>query len=191
MIDQQPVLEPVEPTSPAMPASRRKSNRTGNLLLAAAGIVAIGGIAFAAGRFTAPAAAVTPGNGNGNFGLFPGGSFDPGSFPGGQGGPGQGGPGAGPGNATLRGEVTAVSDSAITLELENGSTIDVPIDESTDYQAATESAPSEVVVGSSVLVQSSDVSFTPGAGPGASFDPSNGQPQLTVGAAEQVIVLDE
>lgn len=189
MTDQQPVLEPVQPTSPTMPALRRKSNRTGNLLLAVAGIVAIAGIAFAAGRFTAPAAAVTPGNGN--FGLFPGGSFDPGSFPGGQGGPGQGGPGAGFGNATLRGEVTAVSDSSITLELQNGSTIDVPIDESTDYQAATEATPSEVAVGSSVLVQPSDVSFTPGTGPGASLDPSNGQPQLTVGPAEQVIVLDE
>ena len=184
MTDQQPVLEPVQPTPPTMPAPRRKSNRSGNLLLAVAGIVAIGGIAFAAGRFTAPAAAVTPANGIGNFGQFPGRSFDPGSFPGGQ-GPGQGGFGAALGSATLRGEVTAVSGSAITLELENGSTIEVPIDDSTVYQAATKSTASEVVAGSSVLVQSS------GAGPGASFDPSSGQPQLNFGTAEQVIVLKE
>lgn len=192
MSDQQAIPEPVQPTSPAALPTRRKSNKTANLLLAVAGIVASAGIAFAAGRFTAPATAAAPG-GNGGFGNFPGpgGSFDPGNFPGGQGGPGQGGFGGLLDGATLSGEVTAVTDDTITLELENGSTIDIPTDDSTDYQAATESTPTEVVVGSNVLVRSSDVSFNPGAGPDASFDPTTGQPQASFGPAEQVIVLSE
>lgn len=187
MTDPLPELDPITPTPPTMPTPRRKSNRTGNLLLAVAGVVAIGGIAFAAGRFTAPTAATTPTNGN--FGQFPRGSFGPGQFPGGQGGPGGGGLGA-LGGGDLRGEVTAVSDTTITLRLEDGSTIVVPVDGSTDYQAASESTASDVVVGSTVLVQSS-VSINPGASPGASFDPTTGQPQVSFGPAEQVIVLGD
>jgi hypothetical protein len=183
--DQQPVLEPLEPSTSTPVVAPRKSNRSSNLLLALAGVVAVAGIAFAGGRLTAPAA---PATGNGNLTGFPNGSFNPGQFPGG----GQGVPGGGLGQTLggggLRGEVTAVSDTAITIQLESGQTVTVPVDASTDYQAASESTASDVVVGSNVVVQS-EVSLNPGASPGASFDPSTGQPNVSFGPAQQVIIF--
>jgi hypothetical protein len=185
--DLQPALEPTQPTQPAIaapPLVRRKSNRTGNILLGVAGLVAIGGIAFAAGRITAPAATasgVFPGGGN-----FPSGSFDPGAFPG---GPQNGGLGARLGGTTVQGEVTAISDTSITVRLENGSTVDIPLDDSTTYKTATDAAATDVAVGSNVLVQPSDVQFNPG---GQGNPNAAGSPQpLTLGPARQVIVVGE
>lgn len=181
MTDESPMLEVVEPTVHVKAAPARKSNRMANLLLGLAGLVAVTGMAFAAGRLTAPAATTTPAGFNG----FPTGSFNPGNLPGGgQGGPG--GIGARLGGVSFDGEVTAISDTSITIRLDNGSTVEVPVDSSTKYSSAAPSSATEVVVGDDVLVQSSQVGFNPGASPdpAASIQPS-------VGTARQVIVLSE
>lgn len=182
MTDESPALETVEPTVQLKAAPVRKSSRTANLLLAIAGLIAIAGMAFAAGRLTAPAA-TSPGNGG--FNGFPTGSFNPGAFPGGGAG-GPGGIGARLGGVSLDGEVTAVSDDSITIRLENGSTIDVPVDGSTEYRSAAQSTAADVAVGDKVLVQPRQVTFNPGASPdpAASSEPS-------IGTAQQVIVLGD
>jgi len=81
--------EPVtmhEASVPARPAPRRRSRI--DLVLILAGILALGGLAFAAGRYTAPAAAATAsqdcGPGNGGPGA-------PGATDSGGGNPGAGG----------------------------------------------------------------------------------------------------
>jgi hypothetical protein len=187
-----PGAEPVTPGVPplasviAKPAS--SSGRGTSLLLLLAGAIAIGGLAFAGGRLTAPAATATGRSGNGQFpgngqGL-PGG----GQFPGnGQGIPG-GGDGFG-GGISLSGTVSAVSADAITVELASGTSITIPLDGKTAYHAATAATAGDVTVGSEVRV-------TPGArvaDPGASLDPNAspgpGAGGIRFGAATDVTVI--
>lgn len=182
-VDVEPVdVEPVQPTHPTVRAPAPKSNRLANAFLTVAGLIAISGIAFAGGRLTAPAATNLPGDGGFAGGPAPGGSFGPGAFPSG----GPGGLGARPGAVTIDGEVTAVTDTSITVRLENGSTVEVPVDGGTEYLSATQSTANDVAVGDEVRVQPRQPGFNPGASqvPAASGAPS-------VGTAQQVIVLSD
>jgi hypothetical protein len=156
------------------PPSKR---RGGNAVLAVAGLVAIAGLAFAVGRFTAPAAATTlPAGG------FPFGSFAPiGSNP----GNGFVGRGLG-GGITLRGEVTAVSPDSITIKLDDGSEVTVPVDDQTSYHQATPGSVSDVTEGSTVAIQPGAVDAQPGASP----DPGSGPASFSFGPAEDVTVVD-
>jgi hypothetical protein len=150
------------PTAPVMPgpvmapaARKGPSSRVLNVVLAAALVLAVGGIAFAIGRMTAPAAtAATRGN-------FPaGGQGFNGYFGGRQGGGGgglgggvfAGGAGGGTG-VTIEGTVDSVSATTLTLKLASGQTIQIALDPTTTYHAQTNASSSDVVSGGNVQVQ--------------------------------------
>jgi hypothetical protein len=137
-----PGSTPVVPVAP-----RRRSGGILNLLLIGAAILAIGGVAFAVGRSTAPASPVGRFGGglaNGGTGVRPGGSFAPGA--GGQGGFGLGG------SIALDGTVTAMDAGSLTLTLGNGQQVTVKLDTTTAYRQATAATPTDVEVGDSVSV---------------------------------------
>jgi hypothetical protein len=188
----QPV-QPVRPAPPApvvqpvVPKTRAKGSAWGTLLLGLAAVVAVGGIAFAAGRLTAPA---TTGGDRGGFpggfqGGYPGASFDPGagaSFaPGANGGPG-GAMGVGGARMTLAGTVSAVSGDTLTITTENGQTVEVGVAGAT-WHGQTSASASDATVGSQVQLQvTGGFGRNPGDGqvpgaspaPGASAAPGTG-----------------
>jgi hypothetical protein len=155
------------PTSPVIPTSvgaapspivARKQTGSGgrllNLVLAAALAVAIGGVAFAVGRSTAPVSAAT-GTGRGGFGgAFPGGSFAPRAS--GQPGLGRGGFGggfAGIGGLTVSGTVVSVNGDILTIKTASGQTIEVTTGASTTYHSQAPAVASDVQAGKTVQVQ--------------------------------------
>lgn len=147
----QPALEPVRPTISA--PRRSSSGRWLNLLLGVAAAVAIGGIAFAVGRSTAPVATGGFGqgfrNGGGN---FAGGSFDPNaSFAPGRGGFGAGGFGAG--GLAVTGTVQSVTGDTLTITTDNGRTVEVSLGADTQYHQQAAGTASDVKTGSKVSVQ--------------------------------------
>jgi hypothetical protein len=146
---------PVPATAPvgAAPIRKGPSARVLNTVLAGALVLAAAGIAFAAGRMTAPAAAATargtlPGGGQGLNGYF-------GGRQGGQGGGFGGGAlaGAGGSGVTIQGTVDAVSATTLTLKLASGQTIQIALDPTTTYHAQTNASSSDVVTGGTVQVQ--------------------------------------
>lgn len=167
----------------AKPAS--SSGRGTSLLLLLAGAIAVGGLAFAGGRLTAPAAASTGRAGSGQFAGGQGAGNGQGTGNG-QGFPGRGG---GFGGVSLSGKVSAVSADSITLQLASGTSITIPLDSKTAYHTATAATAGDVTVGSQVTV-------TPGgrtANPGASLDP-NASPRpgaggISFSAATDVTVV--
>jgi hypothetical protein len=175
------MTDPVQPLASVIAKPKSSGGRGTSLLFVLAGVVAVGGIAFAAGRLTAPASATTAGRfGNGQF------PADGQGLPGnGQGFPGRVG---GVGGVSLAGTVDAVSADSITVKLESGTSITIPLDAKTTYHAAAAATAADVTVGSQVRV-------TPGAGaraadPGASFDP-NASPgaAISFGPASDVTVV--
>jgi hypothetical protein len=139
-----PQIPPPTSSRPRGPGSgsRRAGPLSAPLLLAVAGLVAVGGIAFAAGRVTAPVAAATTGRGafgNGGFGR-PQASGAP-AFRNGL------------GNVDLRGTVTAVNGDTITVDLSNGRSIQVKTDASTTYHQSSSATASAVTSGSTVIIQ--------------------------------------
>ena len=150
----EPAPGPVTPAATPVAASavqpRGISNRALNLLLGGALVLAVAGIAFAAGRMTSPAAAITGGN-------FPGGNFPGGGqvqVGNGQGrGNGNGGAifgGAGP---TLEGTVESITDTTLTLKTADGQTIQIALNGDTSYHRQSDASASDVVTGSKVLVR--------------------------------------
>jgi len=162
-----------EPEQPVASRGRARGS-IGTLLLVLAAIVAAGGVAFAAGRLTAPASA---GRGAGVPGGFPGASFAPDA---------SGRPGGllGPGGAqmTLTGTVSAISGDTLTVTTADGRTIEVGVAGSTWHAQASASA-SDVTAGSEVLVQLTTAGGL-GPDPGASPAPGTG----TVSAADVTIL---
>jgi len=163
---------PPQFVAPAMP--RRRSSFLTSVLLAAAGAVAVAGLAFAAGRLTAPAAAST--TGTGRFGGFGGGQgFAGRSFA----------PGAGNGLRSafgglgLRGTVTAVDGNTITVKLANGTQIKVQTDTSTTYHQQASGSASDVSSGKSVIVE-----LQPGAGGFGGGGNAGGETTPTVKASD-------
>lgn len=178
---------PVVPVTPAPPIAtgpapaaaapaRKSSGVWVNLLLGAAAIIAVGGVAFAIGRSTAPAAAANvvtlPGGGTGVF-VGPGGSFAPGN------GNGQGGfrgPGAlfGAGGLAVEGTVQSIDGSTMTVKTANGETLTVALDGSTTYHKATTATASDVATGDSVTVRVSGGRFGADANGGAGVNGGTG-----------------
>jgi hypothetical protein len=159
------------PTLVKKSAPRRRDPIT--IVLGLAVLVAVGGVAFAAGRVTAPTPAVAT-----RGGFFGGGGAGTGSGTGnGAGGGGNGGNGFGGGAAgrftggavALSGTVTEIAADHITLQISGGGTITIPIDSSTQYHAQAAASASDVTTGAKVLVQ-----VQPGAFNRASPNPSGG-----------------
>lgn len=131
--------------------AKRGNARVLNLALGAALVLAIGGVAFAAGRMTAPATTVTgfPGGGT-----FPGGgNFPNGGLPGASGAPGRGGGFAGNGGASIEGTVESISGTTLTIKTTNGQTIQVALSDTTTYHAQTDATSDAVTAGGKVLVR--------------------------------------
>jgi len=138
------------PTALANPADKpaRRTNRWLDIALALAAVLAIGGVAFAAGRMTAPAGAgpsFARGLAPDGTVVTPDGSFDPnGPRPGGL---------ALDGGIAIDGTVTAVDADTITLKLADGEEMTFKLDDTTAYHEATDAAPSDVAVGDDVSVK--------------------------------------
>lgn len=114
---------PAEPVSTPVPANpvvtkTRRTNRLLDLALVGAAVIAIGGVAFAIGRGTAPVAASGAFTRGGPGGVViggPDGSFEPGTGP-----KGQNGGLVQAGGLSIEGTVTAVDADSITLKLASG-----------------------------------------------------------------------
>ena len=159
------------PTAPLRTPVETTRRRMGglDLLLAVAAIVAVGGLAFAVGRLTAPTATLAGatgarGNGGGGFGGELGGNR-------GGGAGGFGGFGAG-GSVTVQGTVVSVAADHITIKLANGTTVDIPTSSATTYHTQTAATSAAVTAGSTVQVQLDGrprpgASAAPGSSPAA------------------------
>ncbi len=136
---------------PAPRPAARKQDRSTIILLGVAAMIAIGGIGFAAGRFTAPASAST-GNGfdSSRFRAFaslaPGQTFNPGQF-GGFGG------GRNGGLASISGTVQSIGPDSMTVKLANGSTVTIALTGGTTYHSQTAASAGDVQAGTTVTVQ--------------------------------------
>jgi hypothetical protein len=178
------------PTPSPAPAQRR--SRTGlDIVLAIAVAVAIGGVAFAAGRATAPSVA-TPGSGTeAGGGVFPPAGAGPNGVPGaggfrgddGGGGGGFGGFGGRLGGLTVRGTVTAVGNGTITIQLSSGATVMVGTDGTTTYHQQVAGSSTDVANGKQVIVQLGGT-----AGPPANGAPGNVTAR-PLGTASDVTVI--
>jgi hypothetical protein len=196
--------QPVAPVQPTRPASKKGSGAAGTILLAVASLVAVGGIAFAVGRVTAPAgtsassgftAGAAGGFGTGTTGgTGTGGTGATGTT----GGTGTAGRGIGAfgrgGGAAIQATVTAVNPDSLTVQIggTSGRTLDVKLDSSTKYFTQQPGAVADVTAGSKVLLQlnpsatasgapaggfgSGGNSGTGNAAPGASGAPGAGFP---------------
>jgi hypothetical protein len=135
-----------------------------NVLLGLAFAVAIGGVAFAAGRMTAPSAAAANGldGRTGNGGRVFGNGELRGNFGGGNGG--NGGPGAfgrGGGGASIEGTVTAISADSITIKTASGQDVTFSLTPTTTYHQQSTATAGDVKTGGNVLVR---IGFNPGTG---------------------------
>jgi hypothetical protein len=152
------MTEPTPIVPVAIVAARRKgSGGATNLVLALAALVAVGGVAFAGGRATAPASSAengTRGAFAGANGYGPTGSFTPGNLA------GRGG--------TISGTVSAVDGSKLTITTTSGSTVVVDTASAT-YHTQTTASSSDVTTGATVQVSVAGGGF-PG-GPGTSAAP--------------------
>jgi hypothetical protein len=147
-------MPPAAVSSPLAPliVEKRRGSSALTLLLGVALVVAVGGVAFAAGRLTAPAtAASTTGLGRGGNGTGFGGA---GAAPGASGGTGAGAGGLGAAaEISVQGTVQSVSPTEISLTLPTGATIQIPVDSTTKYHGQSAATASDVKAGSQVLIQ--------------------------------------
>jgi len=130
--------------APAATVVRHRRISGGGLLMALAALVAIGGIAFAAGRLTAPAAANATGNRPGggqlpSVSFAPGASFDPGSPFGAR-------------AMSITGTVQSLSGDSLTIKTDAGTTLTVDVSGAT-YHVQANAAAADVTVGTDVRVQ--------------------------------------
>ena len=191
-MEQQPMNPaPVPPTEAATPATavvspgatmppvvsgpafrRPRGTRILNAVLAIAVALAIAGVAFAVGRFTAPAAVAASRFGNGGPGqLFNGNGS--GNANGNGGGRGAGGFLAG-GGVTIEGTVESISDTTLTLKTASGQTIQVALEGTTTYHAQSDASASDVKSGGTVVVRLNLRGGFGNAGPGSSPGTADG-----------------
>jgi hypothetical protein len=153
-------------------------------MLGVAVLVAVAGLAFAGGRFTAPASAS---GFQGARGGFPAGSFDPNQAGGldsnRAGGFGQGGLG---GNRalTITGTVTSLDGSTLVLTAADGTEMAIDVSGST-YHAETAASATDVTAGSSVSV--TVTGFGGFRGPNASAAPDGGPGGTPIKASDVII----
>ncbi len=169
---------------PSSSAVRSRGRGPGSVALVVALCVAVGGLAFAAGRFTAPQASRAAGFGGfGGAGRGFGGGAN-GGAPNASGAPF--GFGGGLRSLVLEGTVTAVADGRLTLQLASGATVEVELGSDTAVHRQTPASTADLATGSSVLVQLSGPGGFGQGGPNASPAPS-GARQL--GPAADITIL--
>lgn len=134
-----PALPPVLNIPPTKP---RSSGKAVTYLLGLAILVAVAGIAFAGGRLTAPAASNRTG-----FGANGGTTF---TRPGASGVPEAAGFGAG--GVTLRGTVSAVSATSLTIKTTSGQSVTVDLGSATTYHQSTGASSAVITTGASVEI---------------------------------------
>ena len=186
-----PFSHTVSTPPPPVIAPVKKGDRTFSILLAVGLLIAVGGVAFAVGRVTAPAqAATTRGNfGAGGFGGAAGAGAGTGAA-----GLGRGGFGGG---VLVTGTVDSVSGTTMTLKEANGSTVTVNLASTTTYHAQAAATAADVTTGKQVQVEvqiagglgGQDV---PGASPGAAANPSpaaSGAPTTRAITARDVTIV--
>jgi hypothetical protein len=188
-----PFSQTVSTTPPAVIAPPKKADRTFTILLAVGLLIAVGGVTFAVGRITAPAAATTA-RGNGAFGNggFPAGGTGAAGAGAGAAGLGRGGFGGG---VLVTGTVDSISGTTMTLKEANGSTVTVNLAGTTTYHAQAAATSADVTTGKQVQVEAQIAgSFggqgVPGASPGADASPVPGAsaPTRTITARDVTLV---
>ena len=187
-----PFSHTVSTPPPPVIAPVKKGDRTFTILLAVGLLIAVGGVAFAVGRVTAPAAAATTARGGFGAGGF-GGAAGAGAGTGGAAGLGRGGFGGG---VLVTGTVDSVSGTTMTLKEANGSTVTVNLASTTTYHAQAAATAADVTTGKQVQVEvevaggfGQDV---PGASPGAAAIPSpaaSGAPTTRTITARDVTIV--
>ena len=186
-----PVPPPIV-SAPVKAGSGKRRRDPLTLVMFAAAFVAVGGVGFATGRVTAPAATVGTDAGRFGNGNFPGASFGLGGS-GTVGGNG-GFAGAGRfGGVSLKGTVTEVTADHITLKLANGTTLSIPVDSGTTYHSQAAATASDVKAG--VTVQVSLTQGTGGVGPGtnpnASAAPGGNGIGRSLGTASDITIVGQ
>ncbi len=176
-----PFSHTVSTPPPPVIAPAKKADRTFTILLAVGLLIAVGGVTFAVGRITAPAAAATT-RGNGGFGT---GGFGTG---------GTGAAGASPGTGFARGgfgggvlvtgTVDSISGTTMTLKEANGGTVTVNLAGTTTYHAQAAATVADVTAGKQVQVEVQVAGGfggqgVPGASPGADANPVPGASAAT------------
>jgi hypothetical protein len=172
------------PAPGRVPAPRGSSRGT-SILFAVAGLIAVGGLAFAVGRLTAPPAAAA----NGRFGAGAGG-FRAGFGVNASTAPGQGGRfgGAFGGEVALRGTVQSINAETLTLQTASGATVTIELSGSTTYHRQAAATASDVTPGSQVLVQVAFNRAALGAGPAASGAPQASSAGRTFSASDVTLL---
>lgn len=166
-----PIQSPSPASFPPAPVAGRSSvNGLLTIILAGAILVAVGGIAFYVGRQTAPAPQQALAGGFGAAGAGRNGGS--GGFGNGAGGLNRIGGGLG-GGVTIEGTVTAAATDSLTLRLQNGQTITIPLSSSTTYHRQAAAASGDVTSGATVLVRvTGRAQETAGTAPGSSSAPA-------------------
>ncbi len=140
------VAPPVTTPPPPVVAPAKKQDRTFTILLAVGLLIAVGGVTFAIGRVTAPAAAAATSR-------FAGGGFGTGGTGAAGTAAGAAGRGAGFGGVLLTGTVESISGTTMTLKEANGSTVTVDLPSTTTYHAQAAATAADVTAGKQVQVQ--------------------------------------
>ncbi len=165
------------PAPERVPAPRGSSRGT-TILLVAAGLIAVGGLAFAVGRLTAPPVVAA----NGRLGAGAGG------FRAGFGANASTAPGLGSafrsGEIALRGTVQSINGKTLTLQTASGGTVTIELSGSTTYHRQAAATASDVTAGSQVLVQVAFNRTALGAGPAASGAPQASSAARTFTASD-------
>jgi len=186
-----PLVRTVSTPPPPVIAPAKKGDRTFRVLLAVGLLVAVGGVTFAVGRVTAPAAAASTRAGFGNGGFANGGA--------GAGGTGAGGAGLGRGagfggGVLVTGTVDSISGTTMTLKEANGTTVTVNLAGTTTYHAQATATAADVAAGKKVLVQVEIAGGfggqgLPGASPAVGASPAaGGTTTRTVTATDVTLV---
>ena len=186
-----PFVHTVSTPPPPVIVAAKKGDRAFRILLAVGLLVAVGGVTFAVGRVTAPAAATTRGG-------FPNGGFPNRGT--GVGGTGMGaaglGRGAGFGGVLVTGTVDSVSGSTMILKEANGSTVTVNLAGTTKYHAQAAATAADVTAGKQVQVQVEIAGGLggqgfPGASPAVDASPAAGSGQGGTGAATRTVTATD
>ncbi len=181
-----PLAHTVSTPPPPVIAPAKKGDRTFRVLLAVGLLVAVGGVTFAVGRATAPAAAASTPGGFGNGGFTNGGTGNGGA---GAAGLGRGGFGGG---VLVTGTVDSMSGTTMTLKEANGSTVTVNLASATTYHAQAAAIAADVTTGKKVQVQVAIAGAfgAPGASPEAGASPAagGGNTTRTVTATDVMLV---
>jgi hypothetical protein len=184
----QPAFQPAPyqaapaPAPAPIVAPKKKSGALVNVVLIVAALVAVGGIAFAVGRTTAPAQAT--GFRGGQFGGLPGASFNPALA----GQPGQGGfPGFGDRTMSISGTVKSIDGTTMVITTSSGNETTVDLSGASYHSQASATA-ADVKVGSTVSVATEGFG---GRRPDASSAPdASGAPAGVPGAGGTVTATD-